>query len=156
VALGTAFIGILPLWSAQTTGSWRVAPQTLYTRDYLPYDKPGFGIDTTKPARPLSPPNEYTYRGFYDQHAPHTPGTLPGIAVERLATIAKQEWPGLRLVLAAFVLIGLTAMSTEVAFAFVCSLALFAGYMWYGHWKEWTLYYFEATPILSVLTAIGI
>ncbi|HEY9225938.1 MAG TPA: hypothetical protein VIP11_04780, partial [Gemmatimonadaceae bacterium] len=155
-ALGTLFLAILPLWSAQTTGNWRLTPQTLYTRDYLPYDKPGFGVDKTRPARLLTPPNEYTYIGFYPEHQRHTLGNLPRIAAERLATIARQEWPGFRLVLGAFALLGLTALSAEVAFALVCSLCLFAGYMMYGHWNEWTLYYFEATPILSVLTALGI
>jgi hypothetical protein len=156
MAVGTAIVAIIPLWSAQTTGNWRLTPHALYSRDYLPYDHPGFGIDTTKPRRPLTAPNRFTYAGFYDEHVKHTPANLPRIAFDRLKTIARQEWPGTHIVLVPFVLLGLTAMSAEVVFALVCSLALFVGYLSYGHWVEWTLYYFEALPILSVLAALGL
>ena len=155
-ALGTVILGVIPLWSAETTGDWKLSPHALYTRDYLPFDKPGFGIDSTKPARPLTAPNRYTYAGFYGEHVKHTPANLPGIIVARLGAIARQEWPGVRKILAPFAVLGLFAMTSEVAFALACSVALFVGYLAYGHWSEWTLYYFEATPILSVLTALGI
>jgi hypothetical protein len=156
MAVGTAIVGIVPLWSAKTTGNWRLTPHTLYSRDYLPYDHPGFGIDTTKPRRPLTAPNRFTYAGFYDEHMKHTPANLPGIAFARLKTIARQEWPGPHLILVPFVLLGLTAISAEVLFALVCSMALFVGYLSYGHWVEWTLYYFEALPILSALAGLGL
>ena len=155
-ALGTLILGILPLWSARTTGDWRLSPHTLYSRDYIPYDKPGFGVDSTPPRRPLSPPNRTTYVGFFGEHVKHTPAALPRIAFDRLRVLARQEWSGPRMIFVPFVLIGLTAMTAEVAFALVCSVALFVGYLSYGHWVEWTLYYFEATPILSVLAALGI
>jgi hypothetical protein len=144
------------LWSARTTGDWRLTPQALYTRDYLPYDKPGFGVDTTPPARKLLPVNEVTYRGFYGEHVRHTVANLPVIAYERLRAIAKEDWRGIRVVLAPFALLGLWAMGPEIAFAGACALALFVAYLSYGHWAPWTLYYFEAMPVLSVLTALGI
>lgn len=156
MALGTAMLGVIPLWSARTTGDWRLSPHALYTRDYLPYDHPGFGVDTTKPRRPLTAPNRFTYAGFYDEHVKHTPANLPRIAFDRLKTIARQEWTGPHVVLVPFVLLGLTAMSAPIVFAAVCSLALFVGYLFYGHWVEWTLYYFEALPILSVLAGLGL
>jgi hypothetical protein len=156
VAVGCCFLAIIPLWSAMTTGDWRLAPQTLYTRDYLPYDKPGFGLDTTPPALPLSPVTRYTFVGFRDQHARHTLTNLPSIATERLAVIAHDEWHGARLVLVPFAVLGLFAMSASVWFALACSFALFAGYLSYGHWAHWTLYYLEGLPVLAVIAALGI
>jgi 4-amino-4-deoxy-L-arabinose transferase-like glycosyltransferase len=156
VLLGTAILGILPLWSARTTGNWRLSPQTLYTREYMPFDKPGFGVDSTPPTETLSPPNRFTYEGFFAEHVVHTPANLPRIALTRLGVIAHDQWSGPRIVLVPFVLIGAFAMTGEVLFALVCSLALFAGYLSYGHWAHWTLYYFEGMPVLSMLAAIGI
>lgn len=156
VALGSCFVAIIPLWSAMTTGDWRVTPQTLYTRDYIPYDKPGFGLDSTPPALALSPGNRYTYVGFRDEHVRHTPANLPSIALERLSVIAHDEWSGARLVLVPFLVLGLFAMNASVWFGLACSLALFAGYLSYGHWAHWTIYYLEGIPILSVIAAIGV
>ena len=53
VATGTLVLGILPLWSAATTGSWRETPLALYTKQYLPFDIPGYTIDDTPPQRQL-------------------------------------------------------------------------------------------------------
>src|SRR5262249_48141913 len=116
MALGTAMLAIIPVWSAKTTGDWRLTPQTLYTRDYLPYDKPGFGVDKTPPARKLLPVNEITYRGFYGEHVDHTVANLPRIAYERLRAIAREDWHGMRVALVPFALVGLFTMSAEVAF----------------------------------------
>ena len=38
--LGTMILGIIPLWSAETTGDWRLSPVVLYQRDYLPRLRP--------------------------------------------------------------------------------------------------------------------
>jgi hypothetical protein len=152
---GIVILMIVPLWSARTTGSWKLTPQTLYTRQYLPFDKPGFGVDHTPPALALSPVNQFTYDGFVVEHERHTVGNLPRIAWERLSAIARQEFAG-RAILIPFLLIGLVGMSGDVMFALVCAAALFAGYLSYGHWKEWTLYYFEALPVLSVIIALGV
>jgi len=155
-ALGTLMLGVLPLWSAETTGNWRVTPQALWTKQYLPFDHPGFGVDTTPPARPLLAVNRDTYLSFYKYHVDHTPAHLPRIAFERLSAIARGEWSGPRLVLVPFVLVGLFAMNAAVGFALGSALLLFAAYLSYGHWAEWTLYYFEGLPVLSVLAALGL
>ncbi|HVX39220.1 MAG TPA: glycosyltransferase family 39 protein [Gemmatimonadaceae bacterium] len=156
VALGTIMLGIIPLWSAETTGNWRLTPQTLWTRQYLPFDHPGFGVDTTPPTRPLLTLDRETYLAFYQYHVDHTPAHLPRIALERLSAIARGEWSGPRLALVPFVVIGLTAMNAAAGFALVSGLALFVAYLSYGHWADWTLYYFEALPVLSLLAALGL
>jgi hypothetical protein len=156
ILVGICVLSIIPLWSARTTGSWKLTPVALYMHDYLPFDKPGFGVDSTPPARPLSPVNQGVYDGFYGEHVQHTPGKLPRIAFDRLRAISRAEWSGPRMVLAPFVVVGLFAMNAEAVFALACALALFVGYLSYGHWMEWTLYYFEAMPVLSLLAALGI
>jgi hypothetical protein len=156
VTLGTLILCIIPLWSAETTGDWRVTPQSLYTQQYLPFDKLGFGVDTTRPTQPLLPVERMTYYGFYGEHAKHTVARLPRTALDRLEAIAAEEWSGPRLIVAPFVVIGLFSMGAEVGFGLVCAIALFLAYLAYGHWSQWTLYYFEATPALDVLAALGI
>ncbi len=155
-AVGVVILAIIPLWSAKTTGNWRLTPQSLYTQDYLPYDHPGFGVDKTLPRLKLNPVNQYTYAGFYGEHVKHTPARLPRVAFERLSAIAHEEWSGARLALVPFVILGLFSMTPEIVFALVCALALFVGYLSYGHWAQWTLYYFEGLPILSALAALGL
>src|SRR4051812_10886123 len=155
-ALGVMMLGVIPLWSAETTGSWRLTPLTLYQRDYLPYDKPGFELDATPPARSLNAVNAFTYSEYNREHAVHTPKNLPVIAFDRLRVIALSEWSGVRMILVPFVIIGLFAMNGAVAFGLACSVALFVAYLSYGHFSEWTLYYFEAIPALSVVAAVGI
>jgi hypothetical protein len=156
VALGTAVLCVIPFWSARTTGDWRLTPEQLYAHDYLPYDKPGFTVDRTPPARPLTPENNYTYVGFFDEHVKHTPARLPAIALDQLSVVAHDEWGGPRLILVPFVLLGVTAMSAEVAFALTCVVALFVAYLGYAHWSHWTLYYFDGLPVLSVIAALGV
>ena len=156
LALGTAMLCVIPFWSARTTGSWRLTPEQLYAHDYLPYDKPGFTVDRTPPALPLSPVNNYTYVGFFGEHVHHTPARLPAIALDQLTVVAHDEWSGARLVLVPFVLLGLTAMSAEIAFVLSCVLTLFVAYLSYAHWSHWTLYYFEGLPVLSLIAALGI
>jgi hypothetical protein len=156
VSIGIVVLGIIPLWSAETTGNWRQTPLTLYQRDYLPYDKPGFGLDTARPARPLNAVNAFTYSEFDREHRTHTLRNLPIIAADRLRVLAISEWSGARLVLVPFVVIGLFAMNGATLFGLICFAALFVGYLSYGHFAEWTLYYFEGIPVLSVIAAVGI
>jgi hypothetical protein len=154
-AIGTAILGVIPIWSVETTGDWRLTPLTLYQRDYLPFDKPGFGVDATPPAKPLNPVNQATYAEYFREHVTYMPRNLPLIIWDRLRSLAITEWES-RLFFVPFVVIGLFALNTELWFAVVCSAALFVGYLSYGHFAEWTLYYFEAMPIVSVITAIGL
>ena len=53
VAVGVAFLSVIPLWSWRTTGDWRETPLAAYRRDYLPFDRLGFSVDSTRPARGL-------------------------------------------------------------------------------------------------------
>lgn len=100
--------------------------------------------------------NRFTFLGFRNEHVRHTLANLPSIALERLGVIAHDEWSGPRLALVPFVVLGLFAMNASVCFGLACSLALFAGYLSYGHWAHWTIYYLEGIPILSVVAALDL
>jgi dolichyl-phosphate-mannose-protein mannosyltransferase len=155
-ALGTVILGILPLWSFETTGNAKVTPLSAYDRDYLPYDHPGFGMDSTPPRRLLNAVNQFTYAEFFREHEQHTIATLPRVAYERLREIAHSEWDGIRAILIPLIIFGMTGMTAEMAFALACSAALFVGYLSYGHFAGWTLYYFEAMPVFSFFAARGL
>lgn len=156
IVVGSVILGILPAWSYFTTGSATTSPIALYQRRYLPFDKPGFGLDRTPPTDTLSPPNEDVYNEFAQEHARHTVSALPRIAFERLAVIAHDEWSGWRVLLVPLVVIGVLTAATELQFAIACGIALFAGYLTYAHWKGWTLYYYEALPIVAFSTGAGL
>jgi len=63
LAVGTLVLAVLPLWSARVTGDWRATPLALYTRQYLPFDVPGYAVSATRPERVL-PPEMQRVRGF--------------------------------------------------------------------------------------------
>jgi hypothetical protein len=153
---GSAVVAILPIWSVRTTGDWRLSPLTLYRRDYLPFDKPGFGLDSTPPALPLSVVNADVYAEFAGEHQRHSLRALPSTAVARVRALAAAEWSGWRVVLVPLAVIGLASASAELWFTVACAIALFIGYLSYAHWHQWTLYYFEAIPVAAFCTANGL
>jgi hypothetical protein len=156
VLVGIGFLAILPLWSAKTTGSVTDTPLALYRRQYLPFDHTGFGLDSTRATFPLSPDNADVYAEFAPEHVDHTFQHLPPIVATRLATIARQEWPGWRIAVIPLCLLGATLALVELWFAAACAFALFVAYIFYAHHAAWTLYYFEGLPVLAFFAAAGL
>ena len=152
---GAAVVAILPLWSKQTTGKWTESPLTRYQRDYLPFDKPGFGLDTTPPALHLSPINADVYAEFVGEHRGYTIRRVPSAALMRLRSLGIGEWETWRVALVPLAVIGLVTASAELWFALACAAALFVGYLSYGHYYGWTLYYFDAIPVAAFCIANG-
>src|SRR5678815_1657261 len=74
IVAGTTVVAVLTIWNVRTTGKWTMSPAALYRHDYLPFDKPGFGLDTTPPALPLSPVNVDVYTEFAPEHQGYTLG----------------------------------------------------------------------------------
>lgn len=155
-AVGAVVVSILPIWNLETTGKWRESPVALYTRDYLPFDKPGFGFDSTPPALPLSPLNAEVYAENQRHHVGYSLKRVPSAAAERLRAVASDEWAGWRIALVPFVLIGIAAASAELWFAVACAVALFVAYLSYAYYAGWTLYYLEAMPVLAFCAANGV
>lgn len=156
VATGMAVLAILPLWSAQTTGDWRVSPVEKYRQDYLPFDRIGFTADTSAPRRGVAPPLRSAYDYNRWAHTQHTLGTLPRIAWTRLRSLASAFFNGPRLVLLLAVVAGLIFAPGAIRFAALSAAAVFAAYLSYAFWDEWTLYYLETAPALAALTAAGV
>lgn len=157
-ALGVAalILAIIPLWSWRTTGDPRVMPLTLYTKIYVPFDKPGFASgDSDRPSPRLPHDLLRIQNAFYQQHLHHTLSALPGIAWSRIKMIDRDafyEWRGgLRI----FALIGLLALTLEGWIALAAFAVQFILYLSYAHPSWWTMYYVECTPVLAFLVAAG-
>jgi hypothetical protein len=152
LCVGSAFVALLPVWSFGTTGDWTTSPWTLYRKEYLPFDKPGFGLDSAAPLLPLSPVNADVYAEFAPEHARHTVANLSAIARERIGSIVRGEWSGSRVILLPLFLLGVLAGGAAVRFVVASAVCLFAAYLSYGHWRGWTIYYLEASPALALAT----
>lgn len=155
VALGTAILAIVPVWSANTTGDWRLTPLELYRRDYLPFDRLGFTPDTTPPRRAVSPVLEPTYEFFRVEHEKQSLSAVPRVAASRAGQLALGFFPTWRVILALLAIAGLVAMAAPVRFALASAALLFATHLAYAHWAPWTVYYLEVAPVVSLLVALG-
>jgi 4-amino-4-deoxy-L-arabinose transferase-like glycosyltransferase len=154
--VGCVVLLILPLWSARTTGDRGLTPIALYTRDYLPFDKPGFTTDTSPPKRPLSPVVKSLYDDFRAHRERQSLSNLPRTVAERFASIAGDLFRGTQLILIPFFAIGLVFMSKELRLALISVGVLFVFYLPYAHDAPWTLYYLEIAPAIAAITASGI
>jgi hypothetical protein len=155
-AVGVAILGMLPLWNARTTGDWRLSPIELYRRDYLPFDKIGFTVDTTPPRRTVSPVLKVTYDYFLSARKQQQLGALPHIVADRALNVTIALFQGSRLPLVPFAIVGLFFMSGPLQFAALSALVLFIVHLPYAHWAPWTVYYLETAPLVAIVTAIGL
>jgi hypothetical protein len=155
-AMGVTVLGILPIWSAHVTGDWRLTPQALYTRMYMPYDVPGFGLVTTKPTHTITPDLQRLNSGYSAVHVNHFPSTLLGTLAARARAIAVTVWGATSGVLGLFALFGLFTLSGATAFAVGSSVLLIFVYLFYATPAQWTLYYYESTPAFAYLSAAGL
>jgi hypothetical protein len=155
-AAGSAVVAILPAWNAHVTGDWRVSPVAAYTRAYLPWDRPGFGVQGGRATRVLPADLVAVGSVFYTWHADFTPRALPGVLYGRLKAIALDMWAGRALALVPFALIGLWALGVEGWFALASFATLVLCYLCYAHPPAYTVYYLEAEPVLAFVTAFGV
>ena len=155
-AVGALVLGILPLWSARTTHDWRVTPLTLYTHMYMPYDVPGFGLDTTPPSHAVTP-DLYQLNGVYSRmHVNHHLSALPSTFITRAHDLSVSIWSVSGGLLAVFAVLGALTLRGATAFAVVSGVWLLVAYLVYGTPPAWTLYYYETVPAFAYLTAAGL
>jgi len=154
-AMGVAVLGILPVWSAHATGDWKLTPQTLYTRMYMPYDVPGFGLVTTPPTQSITPGLARLNEAYSSVHVNHFPSTLPRTFARRAVHLSVSIWGVTSGVFGIFALLGLFTLSGAAAFAVVSAAVLFLTYLLYATPPQWTLYYYESIPAWAYLTAAG-
>jgi hypothetical protein len=155
-AMGVTVMAILPIWSAHVTGDWRITPQTLYTRMYMPYDVPGFGLVTDSPTHSITPDLQRLNNAYSRVHVTHFPSALPETLRARAQFLAVSIWGGTRGVVGVFALLGLFALSGATAFAVISSILLILMYLLYAAPPRWSLYHYESVPALAYLSAAGI
>lgn len=154
-AMGTAVIAILALWSAKTTGDWRVTPQALYTRMYMPYDVPGFGMDSTPPSHSIAPDLLQLNNVYSSVHVTHFPSTLPSALATRARYLFISTWGVTSGIMGVFALLGLLTLGGATSFALASSVLVLVAYLLYATPPQWTLYYYESVPTYAYLTAAG-
>ncbi|MCC7194315.1 MAG: hypothetical protein IT356_02035 [Gemmatimonadaceae bacterium] len=156
VAVGTAVLGILPLWSARVTGDWRVTPLGLYTRQYLPFDVPGYTVRDTPPERAL-PPEMERVRGFLrDIKAEQARAPAWRTFAQRGGFLLRDVFAGWRLPFAVAFAIGLAVAGPAGWFAIGTGVLLVLAYVTQAHTPDWTIYYLEAFPAVAFITALGV
>jgi hypothetical protein len=155
IVAGTAVVAILPLWSARTTGDWRVWPVAVYTKDFMPFDRPHFGYDSTPPRKTPPPDLAFVNLSLDSVQRSHTVAELPNIAHDRWLFLADQSWwhP---LSEGALALIGLVLAPPAVLLAAATTVIVFFGYLAHPTWPNWTIYYMEIAPVLAFLTVCGL
>jgi len=151
-----AILALLPIYNWRTMGDWRTAPYETYTKEYLPWDHPGFGLTTSPPERALPPDMQIFSKQFMPIHAAHTPERLPSIFVNRWNAIITDALHGWRTSLVLLTLLGFTVLGIEGWFAVGSALLLTLAYLAYAHPSLWTVYYLEIFPVIPFLTAMGI
>lgn len=117
VIVGIACLALMPLQNLATLGDWRQSPRALYTRQYMPFDVVGFGLNPAAPTLPVPENQQRATAGFIARHREHQPAALPRILVERLATLESQVLGGWRIVLLPAAVIGLAVVGAMGWFA---------------------------------------
>ena len=152
---GAALLAIIPLWSARTTGDWRTTPYREYTRLYMPFDRVGFGLDTTPPLLPASADLSRWIGEFHEVQRHHTLAALPLRLAWRLHWIGDDMWHGWRALLLPAALLGLFVLPAGTGIMVVASTLLVVLYASFAHPDRWTLYYVELQPILALVSVLG-
>jgi hypothetical protein len=154
IAVGSSVLAILPLWSARTTGDWRVSPVAVYMRDYMPFDRPHFGYDSTPPRRTPPPDLAFVNASLDSVQRAHTWAAVPRSAKERAGFLAAQSWWDPR-VEGGLALLGLVAAPLAALVGAASVVILFVGYLAHPTWPNWTIYYMEIAPVLAFYAVCG-
>lgn len=153
----TAILGIIPLWSARTTGDWRLTPLIAYTRAYMPSDLPGFGLSQAAPEIRLPPDQDEIEQVYRIHRQRHTLGSVPATLLQRLTALGNNFCgSGWRLVLLPFLLVGLFGLDRRGRFALLAAGLQVLLYLTYAHPPRWTVYYLEIIPVPAFVAATGL
>ena len=156
MALGIGMLAIIPIWSIRTVDSARTTPYGLYSRMYFPWDAPGFGLDSSPPMRALPPDMAAMTGAGLDPHHAYRASALPRTLAERTFYVLRDMVGPPRVILVVFGVIGLFAITAELAFGLGAAAVLLACYLWFNHGSSWTVYYVEVQPVLAMIVALGL
>jgi len=156
LAVGMTFLAVIPLWSARTTGDWRVSPLSLYNEQYMPYEVLGFGL-REKPLLREAPPEIACFEKSYGStHRWHVVAAIPGDLYARTHEAIKAFFADRRRGLIIFAALGILASPVELGFMLATCIVLVLAYTTYAHNADWTVYYLETQPVCALLAAAGI
>jgi|CXWL01.1.fsa_nt_gi 4-amino-4-deoxy-L-arabinose transferase-like glycosyltransferase len=155
LALGSLCLAVVPLQNRVTLGSWRASPLALYTAQYMPFDRLGFGLDSTPAMLALTPDLDRAMGQFRLRHQEHTPARLPGILWQRLQALGTSLFFGWRIVLVPAALVGLAVLPLVGWIGCASAALLLLAYLGYAHEANWTAYYVEAMPVAAFVVAFG-
>jgi hypothetical protein len=156
IAAAFPILGIAAWWSLATSGKVYPTPYSEYSRVYVPWNMPGFRVDTTPPRRQPIPAIEKFEREWLPIHQRHTVERLPEIALERLGGIGVTMWGGgWRWILLGAAVIGLIGVPRDVRLVLWCGVGLFLAQLSLASRPLWTIYYLELFPALALVTALG-
>jgi hypothetical protein len=141
------------LWQERSTGDWFANPFVEYTRQYLPWDKPGFGFDSTTPPRGWSPLTAFLTSNLGPLYAAHLPARLPAIVYERVVMLVLNLGMDWRVWMIPAFAVGAVVLRGPLRFGVVSFALLVGGYLIYAHAAKWTVYYAEAFPVFFAVVA---
>jgi hypothetical protein len=157
LAAGAVVLALLPTWNAATTGDWRLPGHFVYARDYIPWDRIGFGLDSTPPRVELPPEMSEFVERFEHLHAAHTVERLPALLWERLPEYGRATLGSpTRVVITPLLLVGAVAVPGAGLFCLGSIASLAAAYLFYAHHLGWDVYYYEGQAALAFLAAAGL
>ena len=146
---------VLRWWSWATTGNPRESPRDLYTRQYMPWDRIGFGLDSASPAIPVSPDFKRFAAQFDTMHAEYTPARVPAaLAVRTWSLLYEALGAGVVLLLPCIVA-GAWRRPAEAWVGLGAVGLLLLAHLIYAHPRWWTPYYLEGQAILAYFAAAG-
>ena len=131
------------LWQERKLGSWFTSPYAEVTRQYFPFDKPGFGVDPSPALRTLPPEIAWVGQQFLTIHAAHEPHALPAILFKRMWAlfVLGSRWRSFLILLSlAGAFAGVSRRADSAAsgptLALASSLLLLLGYLTFAHPPE--------------------
>ncbi|MDX2207652.1 MAG: hypothetical protein SFU57_08435 [Gemmatimonadales bacterium] len=156
LAAGTAILTLVPLQNLTVLGDWRASPLALYTRQYMPFDRLGFGLDQTRAELALTPELDTAFNSLRERHMEHMPAALPGVFLDRFRVLTRSVFSSWRAVFIPAAAIGLVVLPPAGWLAVVTAAGLLLLYLPYAHEAHWSVYYTEAMPIPAMVVAMGV
>ncbi|HYN08019.1 MAG TPA: glycosyltransferase family 39 protein [Vicinamibacterales bacterium] len=144
------------LWRHETMGDWRTHPYQEYSRQYLPFDRPGFGVDLTPAAKPRGPALQWIEERFSAEHARHQLSSLPAILAGRVIVLIRALAEGWRIILVLGAAVGVVLLRGPGWFGVISAAALVLGYLAYAHAAWWNVYYTEIFAVFFFIAALGL
>ena len=121
-------------------------PTRYYSKVYFPFDKPGFGVDTTPPLRPV--PRELAGMEAWsgDVHRSYVPSTVPSALAQRILAVLITFGDGWRIALVLLLFASCVRSAGAVRLAIVECACLFAAYLVFAQPPEWVVYLRGVAP----------